>query len=135
MVSKTLTFLRYEQLPKAGDYLEVVFDFSVVDTSLVSRPGEIIHTSQARIAVKMSRTLQATWHLESPQLEKVLFEHASRHLLQRVSDGVFFKESDHVDLNTSTAPAACPYDPDRIVMTPGITYKVEVEGLLGFRTK
>jgi hypothetical protein len=134
MVSKTVTFLRYEQLPKAGDYLEVVFDFSVVDSSLVSPPEEIIHTSQARIAVKMSRTLQSTWRLESPQLEKVLFEHANRHLLQRVSDGAF-KESDRVDLNTSTAPAACPYDPDRIVMTPGTTFEVEVERHLGFRTK
>jgi hypothetical protein len=82
----------------------------------------------------MSRTLQSTWRLEFPQFEKVLFEHASRHLLQRVSDGAF-KESSRVDPNSSTALAAGPYDPDRTVMTPGTTYEVEVERHLGFRTK
>ena len=132
MGTTSVKFLDFEQLSKAGDYIEIVFSFSLVDAYLVGRPEEDTSTTRARVSVRMTRSLQSIWRLESPRLEKVMFEYAKRALQARVSRGSP-KEYDQIDLNTTTAPSICPFDPDRITITPGAGFQVEAQRPLGFR--
>ena len=132
MASKTLTFVSFERLPTVGDYTDIRFNFSIVDTSLVGSPEEGTHTSQVKVLVRISRTLEAIWKLAPPQLDKVLYEFAKRHLQDKVSDGTDIPD-EQVDLNTSTAPQECPCELERISMIPGSRFEVEVRRQMGFR--
>jgi hypothetical protein len=133
MASKTLTFIGFENIPKAGDYTDIRFDFSIVDTSFVGTPEEGNNTSEVEVLVRISRTLEAIWTLAPSQLDKVSYEFAKRHLQDKVSDGTDTPD-ERIDLNTSTAERECPYNPERISMTPGSRYEVEVRRHFGFRT-
>jgi len=133
MTSKTLTFIGFEYVPKAGDYTDIRFDFSIVDTAFVGGPEERKNTSQVKVLARISRTLEAIWKLAPPQLEKVLYEFAKRHLQDKVSDGTDSAD-ERIDLNTSTAQQDCPYEPERISITPGSRFEVEVRRQFGFRT-
>lgn len=133
VMSKTLTYLGHECLPKMGDATEIRFSFSVIDTSLIGIPEQHMNVIRRTVVVKMSGTLQATWRLQSQQLEKVAFEFAKRHLIKKVAEGTASID-EIIDLNTSTAPATCPYDPERIAMTVGDRYEVSVQKPLGFHS-
>ena len=128
-----VTFVEHEPLPKAGDYDEILFRFTVLDPTRAGSPEETTLTSHVTVSVTISRTLQATWSLQSSDLLKVLFEYAKRHLIQTASKGVPLADM-RVDLNTSTAPTSCPYDPSRIAMEWGGFFDVEIKRDLGFRT-
>ena len=133
MAVQTITFLEYERLAKLGDYEEFLFRFSLLDTPLIGTPEESALTNQVPVFAKISRTLQNTWKLQLPDLAKVLFEYAKRHLMEQVSKGAPLDDV-RVELSTSTAPAECPYDPTRISMDPGSNFEVDVKRNLGIRT-
>jgi len=126
MPSKTITFLSLESLPQRGDKIEICFTFSLLDTSLVGTPEEQTKTTYPTVIVKMSRSLQTTWNLHPPELEKIMFEYAERHLDKLVADGNEVV-SESLDLYTSTAPLKCPYDPSSIMITPEESHEVIVK--------
>ena len=134
MTTQSISFLEHERLAKVGDYEEFLFRFSMVDTTHIGSPEESTLTTQVPVFVKISRTLQNTWSLQSSDLVKVLFEYAKRHLMKEVSRGSPVAEV-RVDLNTSTASSECPYDPARIAMDSGVNFEVEIKRNLGFRTE
>ena len=121
-------------MAKVGDYEEFLFRFSMVDTTHIGSPEESALSTHVPVFVKISRTLQNTWSIESSDLVKVLFEYAKRHLIEEVSIGAPLDEV-RVDLNTSTVPIGCPYDPARIALDPGVTFEVDIRRNLGFRTE
>lgn len=131
---QTISFLEYERLANVGDYEEFLFRFSLVDTTLIGTPEESALTTPVPVFVKISRTLQNTWRLQLPDLVKILFEYAKRHLMEQVSKGAPVDDA-RVDLNSSTAPAKCPYDSARVAMDPGSSFEVDVKRNLGFRTE
>ena len=134
MPAQRISFEGHEPLSKAGDYGEFLFRFSSVDITHIGTPEEAALTAHVTVSVRISRTLQNTWSLQSSDLTKVLFEYAKRYLMQvggkrgALADGM-------VDLNTTTAPKSCPYDPARIAMHPGCYFDVETKNALGFRTE
>ena len=132
MPAITVTFLGLEALSKRGDFDEFLFKFAYVDTSLVGSPEETGNTAQASVTARMSRSLQSTWKLGRPSLQKVLFEYARRGLVDRISAeggaGSFA-----IDLNSSSAPQKNPYDPERISMVEGTRYQVDVSRPIRFR--
>ena len=132
MSAVTVTYLGLEHLSKRGDYDEYIFSFSLVDTALIGAPEESSETSVTDVAARISRSLQSIWRITLPQVEKVLFEHSRRALLERLSSEGKTAEL-AVDLNSSTAPRENPYDLDRIAMATGTTYEVDVHRPLGFR--
>jgi hypothetical protein len=124
-----ITLLDYECLPKAGDYREFIFTFSVVDPSFMGSPDEQSQSSVLCLTVKISRSLQAIWNLD-----KVLFEYAKRKLVEKLSRGIILADAT-IDLNTSTVSSTCPFDPDTISLIPGSSNEVEVKRKLGFHTE
>ena len=134
MTTQSISFLEHERLAKVGDYEEFLFRFSMVDTTHIGSPEESALTTHVPVFVKISRTLQNTWSLQSTDLAKVLFEYAKRHLMEEVSRGAPLDDV-RVDLNTSTVPTESPYDPARIAMDPSISFEVDIRRNLGFRTE
>ena len=113
MAKVKVTYVGETPLPKSGDYVEVVFEFSLVPSQFVGAPEEKSETWSARVRGKMSRSLQATWRLADSSVHRVLFEYSRRALLEKVTSGERITEV-AVDLNTSTAPDQNPYDPEVI---------------------
>jgi hypothetical protein len=118
MPLKEITFLSFKPHPQQGNVIECHFTFSVIDTSLVGMPEELAATDVYAIVVKMSRSLQAVWKLQSAEMEKVMYEYAKRHLDEHLALGVA-AFSRLLDYTTATAPLRCPYNPGSISMEPG----------------
>jgi hypothetical protein len=129
---KTVTILTDELLDRAGDFTERLYAISVVDTPLVGTPEEHASTKRVLMTVKVSRSLQSTWRLSDEELRAVMYESGKRFLVKSIGSGDS-SPSINLDLNTSTAPAKCPYGPSRITIDLGKPFEVESTRPLGFQ--
>lgn len=100
-------------LPKTIDAVEYQFPFTVVDSSLIGSPEEESETKQHSVTVGITGVLDACWRLSQPDLVKVLFEYAKRHIAEKLKDGTL-SDKEELWLLTSSHPSKCPFDPSMI---------------------
>lgn len=107
------------------DVTRYLFEFSVVDSSLVYQPEEISETLRGKLVVGITRELNYNWRLNQKDLIKVLFEFGKRHIIQKIKDRTL-AESEELLLTTSNSSDNCPFDPSRIPNPNGPRFKVEI---------
>jgi hypothetical protein len=103
-----------------------------VESHLLGSPEEDSSTVSRRVIVKLTRSLQSSWRLSDEDAEKVSFEFAKRALPTNVAQGTHLADLS-LDLHSSTQPKDCPYNPNKIALTPGASFEIEVRKPLGFR--
>ncbi|GAI52491.1 unnamed protein product, partial [marine sediment metagenome] len=102
-----------------------LFEFSVVDSSLICQPEEISETLRGKLVVGITRELNYNWRLSHKDLIKVLFEFGKRHIIQKIKDRTL-AESEELLLTTSNSADNCPFDPSRIPNPNGARFEVEI---------
>ena len=107
------------------DVTRYLFEFSVVDSSLVCQPEEISETLRGKFVVGITRELNYNWRLNDEDLVKVLFEFGKRHIIQKIKDRTL-AESEELLLTTSNSSDNCPVDPSRIPNPNGARFEVEI---------
>ena len=109
------------------DGIEILFPFTVVDSSLIGKPEERQKTKSHKIVVKITDTLRTSWGLTTDEeLIKVLFERGRRHVEEKVRTRAL-KDEEKIVLSTSNADEECPYDSSKIKDPDGYEAKVEEE--------
>lgn len=109
----TIQFANDEWLPRTRDGIDYLLRYSFVDSEFVGKPDESFLTTQAHIVIGISGTLNSMWGLSENNLRKVLFEYGKRHVETMISEGTLANQTE-LQLTTFSAPAQCPFDPDRI---------------------
>lgn len=123
-MKKTFVFKKIEAQPRTRDATEYLFDYSLVDSSLVGKPEEDSQTLHFSVTVGATGTLVSCWGLSGEDLINVLFEYGRRHVAQKFEDGAL---SGHEELllSTSSVEIPYPYDPSRIPNPIGSKFEVE----------
>ena len=107
------------------DVTQYLFEFTVVDSSLVGEPEERSKTLYGKLFVGITIELNINWRLNDHELLKVLFEYGKRHVIQKIKDGTL-SEKEELLLTTSNSPENCPFDPSRIKNPSGAKFEIEV---------
>ena len=132
MESKTLVFRSLEPLGPKGDLAcELLITYTMVDSQFINTPEEEANEERQTITVRISRSLNVMWALQRDDLKKVLFEHARRHIEERIAGGNF-EPPDPLILDSYNAPKKCRYDPARITIPLDEPITIEVRRPFGF---
>ncbi len=111
--SITIRFSKDEWLPRTRDGLDYLLRYSFVDSEFIGKADEAFLTRQAYIVIGISGTLNSMWGFSKNNLCKVLFEYGKRHVETMISEGTLANQTE-LQLTTYSAPAQCPFDPERI---------------------
>lgn len=112
---KRLTLIEAHELPRTRDGSDYIYRFSLVDTSLIGQLEENNYTTQHRIKVGISGTMEAVWMAiqENISFIKVCYEYGKRELIQKVKDGSN-QEYQELIITSINYPNKCPFQSDRI---------------------
>lgn len=126
-MNKRLRLLESLELPRTRDGSDYIYRFSLVDISLIEMPEEIHYTSQHKIKVGISGTMEAVWSGRQRNINftKVCYEFGKRELIQKVKDGTI-QEYQELEITSINYPNQCPFQSDRIVSELGTYTDFEV---------
>lgn len=129
-IKKTIRFLGGMHLPRQRDAIECVFDFSIIDSSLIGMPEEKTSTEYVTIQTSITGTLHAMWSNQDPSLDimKVLFEFSKRHISEKIKEGTILRK-EALWLSTTSQPQSPPFESSKIQMRNGDSFDVEILGV------
>ncbi len=126
-MNKRLKLVEARELPRTRDGSDYLYRFSLVDISLIGMPEENYYTSQHRIKVGISGTMEAVWLGRQPNINfsKICYEYGKRELVQKVKDGII-QEYQELEITSVNYPNQCPFQSERIIMEVGTSTDFEV---------
>ena len=126
-MSKRLIFISGNELPRTRDGSDYLYRFSLVDSSFIDQPEENYYTTQHRIKVGISGTMEAAWLARQKNIEfiKVCYEYGKRELIQKVKDGII-QEYQEYEITSLNHPHKCPFQSDKINYHGGAYFDFEV---------
>lgn len=112
---KRLKLIKADELPLTRDGSDYIYRFSLVDTSLIGQPEENHSTTQHRIKVGISGTMEAVWEARQENIcfIRVCYEYGKRELIQKVKDGSIQEYQEFI-ITSFNFPNECPFQSDRI---------------------
>jgi hypothetical protein len=126
-MSKRLTFIEAHELPRTRDGSDYIYRFTLADISLIGQPEENHSTTQHRIKVGISGTMEAIWmaRQENVNFLKVCYEYGKRELIQKSKDGSI-QDYQELEITSVNYPNKCPFQSDRIQFEIGSSVDFEV---------
>lgn len=126
-MKKSLLFLKSIELPTNRDAAEYLFEFSLIDESLIGLPEERSCTTNHSIRVSITGRMQAAWRGKQKNIDfhKVCFEYGKRELMLRVKNGTI-SSSNELNITSSKYPDVCPFESNRIHCEAGSRETIEV---------
>ncbi len=130
----TVTFTRWK--PERNFYtdnLDCLFEFSVVDSSLIGTPREI--GSKHIVRVTITDTLMNDWNLAgaegsgiTEEMVKVAFQGAEEYISEQLRKGLLSeKELPSLFMSTKDFPSSCPYNIANIHYPEKTTFEVTID--------
>ncbi len=120
-MKKTIKLISAKEINEGRDAVQVLINYSLIDSSLIGKPEEKSSTKYYTVMVGISRTLLTMWSardkkISNPRnLEKIFFEYAKRHIIQKIEEQSLM-EHEELWLATNTQPNECPFEADNIIV-------------------
>ena len=126
-MNKRLTLIEAHELPRTRDGSDYIYRFSLEDISLIGQPEENYYTTQHRIKVGISGTMESVWMARQENIEfmKVCYEYGKRELIQKVKDGSI-QDYQELIITSTNYPNECPFQSDRINFEINASIDLEV---------
>ena len=126
-MKKILTLLTFNEGTTQRDGSLYVFEFALVDSTLVGKPEEKFNTTAHKILIYITGRIEGSWMHRQPQIDfmKVCYEFAKRELMQKVKDGTIRKRQE-LEISTINSSNECPFDSGRIKMAVGEFIEFEI---------
>ena len=130
-MKKTIRFHKAKEVQEGRDAYQVMFNYSIVDSTLIGQPEEESSTQYYRIKTSISGTLLTMWDARDQKLSdlrnvvKILYEFSWRHIIEKLKENTLM-EYEELWLHTASQPKACPFNPDKIVDNLSEAIKSEI---------
>lgn len=130
-MKKTIGFHEAKEVKEGRHAFQVMFYYSIVDSSLIGQPEEESSTQHYRIKTSISEILHAMWGASDQKLSdlgnvvKILYEFSKRHIIEKLKENTLM-EFEELWLHTASQTKACPFNPDRIVENFDEVIEIEI---------
>ncbi|RKY93224.1 MAG: hypothetical protein DRQ01_05245 [Ignavibacteriae bacterium] len=116
-MKKRLTLLDYGKGATQRDGSLYIFEFVLVNSTLIGKPEERSNTTYHKILVFITGRMEASWLWGQPKIDfmKVCYEFAKKELMQKTKDGSI-EVSQELEIASTNYYNECPFDSERIKM-------------------